>query len=41
MLGIARNGDKQQQEIHNRMSGTYITKDFVQNFASSSIPYNH
>ena len=32
---------KKQQAMQDRMSETFVTSDFVQNFASSSIPNDH
>ena len=38
ILGVARNAAKQQQAIQDRMSETFLTNDFLPNFAFSSIP---
>ena len=38
LLDLARNAAKQQQAIQDRMSETFLTNDFLPNFAFSSIP---
>ena len=38
ILGVARNAAKQQQAIQDRMCETFLTNDFLPNFAFSSIP---